>query len=129
MSRPIDERGLPEGYEPHEQYEISPREAAAKRARARETGESFLLLDVREAEEVAAASIEGAVHIPLGELKSRLNELDVDEETTIAVFCHGGVRSFDATVYMHQEGLTGARSIVGGIDLWSRVVDPGVPRY
>ena len=125
FERDLDERGLPDGYALQDGLEMSPADAAQGMA----YGAGFILIDVREAEELVQASLDGAVHIPLGDLKARVNEIDADEETPIGVLCHHGQRSLYAAVYLHQEGLTGARSIAGGIDLWSRAVDTSVPRY
>jgi len=121
----LDDRGLPEGSAPREGLEISPREAAALLGSDPEA----VLLDVREAEELAAASIVGAVHVPMSDFARAFRELDVDEGTPIAVICHVGQRSLRVAVLLHREGLRGARSVFGGIDLWSRAVDPSVPRY
>ena len=124
LERPLDNAGMPAGSRPKEGFEITPREAATALA-----DEAIILIDVREPEEVAIAPIEGAIPIPLGELKTRVHEIDADEDTPIGVICHHGVRSFHATIYLQQEGLLGARSIAGGTDLWSRAVDTSVPRY
>ncbi len=122
--RPLDERGLPEGHPFDAALETTPR-AVRDGLRADE----LILIDVREAGELAVASVEGALHIPLGELPSRYLEIDADEETPIAVICHTGRRSLSATLFLHQQGLTGARSVAGGIDLWSVDIDRTVPRY
>jgi len=90
---------------------------------------SFLLIDVREAHELDISSIEGALHIPMGEIANRINELDVDEDTTIAVLCRSGKRSLDVTMYMHQQGLAGARSVAGGINWWGLKIDPSIKQY
>ncbi|MAY73978.1 MAG: sulfurtransferase [Phycisphaerae bacterium] len=103
---------------------MSPRQAAEALR-----DEDFVLIDVRETDELAVAAIPGAVHIPLGQLKTRVHEIDADEDTPIGVLCHHGRRSFQATVYLQQEGLSGARSVAGGIELWSQTVDPSIPRY
>lgn len=122
--RGLDDAGMPQGSRVREGLEITPRDAAAGLG-----ANELILIDVREPEELALASIEGAVHIPLGELKTRVHEIDADEDTPIGVICHHGIRSFHAAIYLQQEGLLGARSVAGGIDLWSRAVDPGTPRY
>ena len=99
-------------------------------AKRKEGGDDdFVLIDIREPEELAVCSIEGAVHIPMGDLASRINEIDADEDTTIALICHTGRRSLKATLFLHQQGLSGARSVAGGIDWWSLRIDPSVPRY
>lgn len=89
----------------------------------------FVLIDIREAEELDICSIEGAIHIPMGDLPSRVNEIDADEETTIALICHTGRRSLNATLFLQQQGLAGTRSVAGGIEWWSLRIDPSVPRY
>ncbi|MEZ6243021.1 MAG: rhodanese-like domain-containing protein [Phycisphaerales bacterium] len=126
MRRDLDERGLPEGYPLQEGVEISPREASERLG----SGEDdFVLLDIREAGEVAQARVEGAVHVPLSELGARLSELDIEEDTPIGVLCHRGVRSMSVAALLREQGFSGARSVAGGIDLWSLAVDQGVPRY
>ncbi|MEV8370647.1 ThiF family adenylyltransferase [Microbacterium sp. NPDC064584] len=86
-----------------------------------------VLLDVREPHEFALAALPGAVLIPLGELEDRLGELDREE--AIVVYCHLGVRSARALDRLRAAGFTRARHLAGGIDAWSRTVDPTLPRY
>ncbi len=87
----------------------------------------FVLLDVREPAEVAIASLPGAVVIPLGELPTRLGELDPSAETI--VHCKGGVRSATALEILIGAGFTDACHVQGGIAAWSREIDPSVPLY
>lgn len=70
------------------------------------------LLDVREPAELAVESVPGAVNIPLGQLRSRLNELPHDKE--INVFCRSGQRSYMATRILVQNGFK-AKNVSGGI--------------
>ncbi len=93
----------------------------------RSDGESWLLLDVREAWEVATASVNGAVHIPMGEVPARLAELD--GALAVAVLCHSGMRSARVAAYLAATGTERVANIVGGIDAWSERVDPAIPRY
>ena len=86
-----------------------------------------LLLDVREAWEVEIASIPGATQIPMGDIPSRLQELDPDRPTI--VLCHHGARSLNVTMWLRQQGMEHVQSLAGGIDQWSRSIDPSVPRY
>ncbi len=124
--RELDERGVPEGYPFQDGLEMTAREAS-EALKSRRDG--FILIDCREPFEVAMASVEGALHIPKGDTPARLNEIDADEDTPIGVLCHTGVRSLHVARFLQEQGLSGARSIVGGIELWSIDVDPGVPRY
>jgi NADPH-dependent 2,4-dienoyl-CoA reductase/sulfur reductase-like enzyme/rhodanese-related sulfurtransferase len=77
------------------------------------------LLDVRETAELAVERVPGAVHIPLGELRSRLGELPRDRE--VHVICRSAQRAYYATRILLQHGLK-ARAISGGI--MSRAVHP-----
>ncbi len=89
---------------------------------------SARMVDVREPWEFAKTSIEGSLLMPMGEVPSRANqELDPDER--LLVLCHHGVRSMNVTVWMRNQGFEQAQSVRGGIDAWSREVDPQLPRY
>ncbi|MEA4964651.1 MAG: FAD-dependent oxidoreductase [Oscillospiraceae bacterium] len=61
-----------------------------------------VLLDVREDAERMVFPLEGAVHIPLGQLRDRLDELD--RSKTIVAFCAIGVRSYNAVRILRQRG-------------------------
>ncbi|GJM19946.1 MAG: rhodanese-like domain-containing protein [Phycisphaeraceae bacterium] len=87
------------------------------------------LVDIRRADELERARIDGAEWIPMGDLLDRIDELDVEPDAPIAVLCHHGVRSLKMTLALHAIGYTGARSVAGGIEAWSHSVDPTVPRY
>jgi len=104
---------------------VSPVELAARRS----GGEAGLLLDVREPEEIAKASIEGAVAIPLGELAARLAELAGYREQSVVVHCHRGGRSETAVRLLENAGFSRVESLDGGIEAWSLTLDPAVPRY
>jgi adenylyltransferase/sulfurtransferase len=105
-----------------ESFEIGPRELAAALARGETT-----LIDVREPHEHEIAHIEGARLIPLGRLPESLGELDSSEQ--IVLHCHTGERSMRALEFLRQSGFRKLRNLRGGIDAWSREVDPEVPRY
>lgn len=94
-----------------------------------QSGEKFLFLDVRQPEEFAAASLPGTVLIPLGELGARLDDLDQYRDARIVVHCHHGGRSMRAVMGLRQHGFKGAQNMSGGIDAWSLLIDPQVPRY
>ncbi len=85
-----------------------------------------LLLDVRESWERELARLDDDLHIPLADLPRRLDELPRGRE--IALYCHHGVRSLAAAQLCEAAGLS-AMNLSGGIDLWSRKLDPRVPRY
>jgi len=130
--RPIDGRGLPEGYPLDSDWEVTPRNVRDRLADPSTHG-PIILVDCRTHEETAIARIEGAIHIPLGELPSRFNELDVEDNDdpvtpAVVVYCHHGRRSLSAASLLKQAGIN-ARSMAGGIELWSIDIDRTVPRY
>lgn len=75
------------------------------------------LVDVREAAEVAQRQVPGAIHIPLGQLPVRLDELD--RERPVAFLCRSGGRSSAATRTATRAGFDAA-NITGGIAAWIR---------
>lgn len=87
----------------------------------------FFLLDVREKWEWDTAHIAGFVHIPLKDIPSRINELDPTH--SIAVMCHHGARSARAVDFLLQQGFIAVYNVNGGIEAWSREIDPSVPLY
>lgn len=105
--------------------EIDVRDVAA----LQQSGANFLLVDVRQPEEFQTAAIAGAVLIPLGELAGRLNELEAYRDGRIVVLCHHGSRSMRAVLGLRQHGFAGVQNMAGGIDAWSRMVDPQIPLY
>ena len=105
-------------------YEINPEAVKARL----DTGEKFILLDVREPWEFEAARIDSAKLMPMGDVPSRAQQ-ELDPEEEIVVLCHHGVRSMNVTVWLRQQGFEKAQSMRGGIDAWSRRVDGKVPMY
>lgn len=101
---------------------LTPGDVIAMRAR----GERFTLLDVREGFELMIASVPDVVHIPLGIVPLRANELD--DSHPVVVLCHHGGRSMAAAQWLSSHGHRQVFNLDGGIDAWS-LLDPGVPRY
>lgn len=104
-------------------HEITVYELKAKR----DAGAPFVLLDIREPEEVALVRLPGSIHIPMGEIPGRLHELDPEKE--IVVYCHHGVRSLRVTHFLLQRDFKRVASLTGGIDAWAVEIEPGMPRY
>ncbi|HEY6061878.1 MAG TPA: molybdopterin-synthase adenylyltransferase MoeB [Gemmatimonadales bacterium] len=103
--------------------EIGPTQLQAERER----NGNLVLLDVREPFEWDIVHLEGARLIPLGQLPSRLRELDGHAD--IVSYCHHGMRSLQAVEILRAAGFSKVRSLEGGIDAWSREVEPSLPRY
>ena len=105
-------------------YEIAPEELKS----LQDTGAEVVLLDVREPWEFDTTRIDGSKHIPMGDIPARFNQ-ELDPEEHIIVICHHGVRSMNVTAWLRQQGFEKVQSLRGGIDRWSRQVDPTVPLY
>ncbi len=103
--------------------EVDPKEAAERIAARPEA----VLLDVREDEELQIVSVAGARHIPMGDIPSRISELDPDTE--IYCLCHHGMRSAQVAGYLAQQGFEKVLNVRGGIDAWAIFVDESLPRY
>ena len=104
-------------------------EITASELKARiDAGEDIQLIDVRQPDEYAFAKIDVAKLIPLGEVISRMNEIDASRETV--VHCKMGGRSARAIEAMQQHGFAGNLiNLAGGITAWSNDIDPRVPKY
>lgn len=110
-------------HEVRTEFDITPQELKAMLER---DGRQVVLLDVREPHEWEICRLEGALLIPLRELPERLHQLDPTRE--YVVYCKTGARSAQATRIMQAAGLR-VRNLRGGINAWSREVDPSVPLY
>lgn len=84
-------------------------------------------LDVREDEELAICKIDGALHIPMGEIPNRIEALPRDKQ--LIVFCHHGMRSLNVCQFLEARGFENTINLAGGIHAWSMEVDPNMQRY
>ena len=90
-----------------------------------------LFLDVREREEVAIASIEPFEILPLSEFSQWSSDLlsRLQPEAEIIIMCHHGMRSAQLCQWLTSKGFSNVKNVMGGIDAYSRFVDPAVTRY
>jgi rhodanese-related sulfurtransferase len=102
--------------------EITPAEFVARR----DGGETLTLLDVREDWELGVASVPNVVHIPMGQVADRLQELD--RNTEVVVLCRSGRRSLEVAKFLQQNGFKTV-NLAGGILAWSRDLDATIPTY
>ena len=105
--------------------QISPAQLAAWLADA--SREQPLLLDVREPWEFERARIAGAELVPMGEIAARLAQ--IDPARPIVAICHHGGRSLQVALFLEKNGYHDVHNLAGGVDAWSRTVDPAVPLY
>ena len=101
-------------------WQITPREFEEIRGTVR-------LIDVREPHEYEISRIPGAELIPLGELPSRMHELDSTED--IVLQCKSGARSMQALEQLRDAGFKRLKNLQGGINAYARQVDPSIPTY
>src|SRR5689334_3713563 len=92
-----------------------------------DAGEKFVLVDVRNQNELDICRFDSALHIPLHEFAARHAELDKDSE--IIVTCHHGGRSQQAANFLIQQGYRNVANLAGGIEAWASHIDPRMARY
>ena len=93
-----------------------------------DNGDDIQIVDVREDNEVAIGRIPNSIHIPLGQILARMDEIDPNRETV--VHCKMGGRSARAIEALKHSGFQGKLiNLKGGILRWSDEVDPSVPKY
>ena len=99
-------------------------------------GTEFLLIDVREPNELELASLPVGefINLPLSELRERRLDalpeaLNQNKDADVVLFCHKGLRSAQVTVFLRQQGWSNAVSMAGGIDVWAEEIDESVGKY
>ena len=85
------------------------------------------LVDVRERAEWDIVHLESGELLTDELLDEILNEWP--PETPIVCYCHHGIRSLNAALFLQQKGFQNVSSMRGGIDAWSLQIDPRLPRY
>ena len=89
--------------------------------------DQFQLVDVREAHELEISKLENVIHIPLGELESRLDEIDSNKPTV--VICRSGGRSAKGAEILTDNGVDEAYNLVGGMNKWAMDIDLSMEIY
>ncbi|HZO09096.1 MAG TPA: molybdopterin-synthase adenylyltransferase MoeB [Myxococcota bacterium] len=117
------------GVEAPKEVAMIPEVSAAEVHAALQRGEDLLVLDVREPDEHAIASIAGARLVPLGTLAQRIGELEPWRDRRVVVTCHHGPRALRAAEALRAGGFRRVENLAGGIEAWSLTVDPRVARY
>jgi adenylyltransferase/sulfurtransferase len=102
--------------------ELSPFELKAKM----DAHEDMQLVDVRDKDEYDVCHLPNAKLIPIDQLLDRFHELD--KRKPVVLYCHHGNRSFRAAMTLEDKGFKVAH-LQGGIEAWSREVDPTCKRY
>jgi adenylyltransferase/sulfurtransferase len=94
---------------------------------ARQTGQPYLLVDIREPFEINLANITDSLAIPMGEIDNRLTEIPKD--IPVVIFCRNGIRSAQVVRQLVKKSYSNVRNLHGGINAWSDQVDPSIARY
>lgn len=90
-------------------------------------GEKITMIDVREPAEYEICRLKEAKLIPMGELEKRLDEFEPKNLTVL--YCHHGMRSAQAALWLRRNGLDHVWNLQGGIDAWAERIDPCMARY
>jgi rhodanese-related sulfurtransferase len=108
--------------------EINVKDFAQRKAQHPEV---LQLLDVREGSEIELAAVEGFQNFPLSQFQTWSATLptQLDPHGETYVLCHHGLRSAQMCQWLIQQGFTNVSNITGGIDAYSSLIDPSIPRY
>ena len=96
-------------------------------SRVLDQGDAPRLLDVRSPEEQRIVKLEGGAFLT-ADLTGEIVET-WPRDTKIVTYCHHGLRSLDAALFLVEQGFTNVHSLTGGIDAWAAQIDPALPRY
>ncbi len=111
--------------------EISVQEVATKRA----NNDNFILVDVRESNELTVANLgDSVIHLPLSivaqkQMEALPNSISNNKDAEIVVFCHHGGRSAQVVGWLKHHGWTNVHNMVGGINAYAIAIDPTIRRY
>lgn len=81
--------------------------------------ENLMILDTREDSEFSAAHIKGAVHIPMSQMKKRMNELEKYKSKPVLLYCRSGSRSNYTGKLLSKAGFDNVQNLAGGMVAWT----------
>lgn len=87
----------------------------------------LLIIDVREPHEFNLCKISDSINFPLTILPEQWHQIDLNAD--IVTLCHHGIRSLKAAAFLKQKGAQHVKSLKGGIDAWTTLIDPTLQRY
>lgn len=119
----VDACVLPESMPEDSVLSVSPRELEAE-LRSENVPQ---LLDVREPHELQISVLPGVVHIPMGQVPSRVSELD--PRRRVVVICRSGNRSHDVAAWLVSQGFANVRNLETGMNGWANDVDRTMAQY
>jgi adenylyltransferase/sulfurtransferase len=109
---------------------IMPRQISVDQLKTKlDRGEPIYLIDVRQPWEHDTAALPDSLLMPLDQLISHADEIAPPDGAVVVVYCHHGIRSLSGAALLERMGFAEVFSLAGGIDAWSRMIDPTIPRY
>ena len=100
--------------------EITPKDLKARM----DAGEDIDIIDVREGWEVAQGKVPEAIHIPMNDIPEVMDKISMDKP--VVIMCHTGNRSFQVAQWLAMQGYENVMNLDGGIERWSKEVDPSI---
>jgi len=94
-----------------------------------QAGDDILVIDVREPHELEISLLKETLHIPMGDLPAKLDELEPYKEKSLVILCRAGHRSDRCAEFLRDEGFKHVLNLTGGINAWSDEVDPSLSKY
>lgn len=88
-----------------------------------------VLIDVREAHELANGMLKNAIHIPMNDIPQQLHELESNKNSPIVLICRSGQRSAHVGQYLEQLGFTDVINLEGGMNGWAAQIDSTIRVY
>lgn len=107
--------------------ELRPAEYRQRWSEEDERDGRVLLLDVREPHELEISQLPQALHIPMGEVPARVDELSRDRP--LVVMCRSGGRSAQVGQFLEHQGFDDVYNLAGGINAWAEEVDRSLATY
>ncbi|MBL1457387.1 MAG: rhodanese-like domain-containing protein [Methylophaga sp.] len=94
-----------------------------------ENTQEAILIDVREAHELANGMLENAKHMPMNSIPVHVEELESVKESPIVLICRSGQRSAQVGQYLEQLGFTDVINLEGGMNAWAAQIDTNMRVY
>jgi adenylyltransferase/sulfurtransferase len=104
-------------------HDITPEELQSRL----QAGDPWVVIVVREAHELEISSLPFAHHIPMGDIPTRLGE--IDPAATTVVMCRSGGRSMQVARFLESRGFRSVSNLSGGILAWGERIDPSLRPY
>lgn len=94
-----------------------------------ENGQEAILIDVREAHELANGMLKNAQHMPMNSIPAHIDELETVKDSPIVLICRSGQRSAQVGQYLEQLGFSDVINLEGGMNAWAAQIDTSMKVY